>query len=166
MSDNTTKGSLPVFYTRDSEQYNGTKVALSAVEAAEGKKLPQYRGVIGKMDVQLWEGNGPRGPFFNVKTPDEKGTLVQVGNANAFVNARGFNALSISLRFETAEAAASAKEALELKEQVKPYTKGEVTTYFVNVYADVSRRAIEANVDEFKRLGFKTDMDPAVAARG
>jgi hypothetical protein len=155
----------PVFYTRDKEDYKGTKVALWANErtAEEGKKPAQFRGNIGKAAVQLWEGTGGRGVFYNVKTTDGEGKLVQIGNANAFVNPRGFNALSISLRFDTEQAANDAKASLELNEAIKPYTKDGKTSYFINIYADVSRKAIEANTAEFERLGFKTVFEPKAA---
>lgn len=163
MSENTpAKSPAPVFYTRDTEQYKGTRVALLANTKTpeEGKKQEQFYGDLGSVKVKLWEAPGPRGPFFNVKMNDAEGHLVQVGTANAFINQNGYNALSISLKFDTEAAANEAKTKMGLKETIKPYSKdGAAPSYFVNVYSDVSKFAIEANPDEFKRLGFKTEFE-------
>lgn len=158
---NTTKGDLPVFYTRNAADFQGTKISLWANTRAateEGKKPAQFRGQIGTVEVQLWEASSARGPFYNVKTSDEQRNLVQIGTANAYVTSRGFNALSISLKFDSEQAANEAKEKMGIKEAVKPFTKDGATSYFVNLYADVSRRAIEANPQEYERLGFKIDL--------
>lgn len=159
--NNPAKGNAPVFYTRDNEQYKGTKIALWANDkpAEEGKKPAQFQGKIGDMDVQLWEASSARGPFYNVKTSDGAKGLVQIGTANAFINSNGYNALSVSLKFDSEEAANAAKAEKGLKEAVKPYTKDGQTSFFVNVYADVSKMAIEANPEEYKRLGFKTEFE-------
>lgn len=157
MTANTPSNNAPVFYTRDSEQYKGTKVAVWANDkpAAEGKAPAQYRGQIGEVDVQLWEASSPRGVFFNVKrSVGDK--LEQIGTANAYINNNSFNSLSISFKFASEADAIAAKESMGLKENVKPFKE----SFYVNVYADVSRRAIEANPEEFQRLGFKTDMAP------
>lgn len=157
MSD-TTK---PVFYTRDNPEYKGSKIALWAntKPAEEGKKPAQFTGTIGKARVQLWEVNGSNGPFYNVKAADSQGNLVQLGTANAFVNTKKFNSLSISLRFDNEADANKTKEEFDIKEAVKAVEKAGQTTYFLNLYADVSRHAIEANKAEFERLKFNTEFD-------
>lgn len=165
MSETTTKNAQPVFYTPNREEYQGTKVALWAGKAGTGDKRPaQFTGKIGTIDAQLWEGNGSRGVFYNVKTADEKGELTQIGNANAYITPRGFNSLSISLKFATEAEAQAAKEKLGLKEAIKPFTKDGVSTFYINIYADVSPNAVKGNPDEFKRLGFKTEFEPRATA--
>lgn len=164
MTDSTAKTQPPVFYTRDVPEYRGSKVSLWPNDrASEGAKPAQFTGEIGNTRVQLWEASGGNTPFYNIKAKGEDGALVQMGTANAFVNSRGYNALSISLRFPSEDAANAAKVKMDLKEAVKPYAKNGETSYFVNVYADVSRRSVEANPEEFKRLGFKTEFEPAAA---
>lgn len=162
----TTKAAPPVFYTPNREEYTGTKVALWPGKAGSGDKRPaQFTGKIGSIDAQLWEGSGSRGVFYNVKTANEKGELVQVGNANAYITNRGFNSLSISLKYTSEADALAAKEKFGLKEAIKPHTgKDNVTTYYINIYADVSPNAVKANKEEFARLGFKTEFEPRAAA--
>lgn len=156
---------LPVFYSPNKPEYQGSHVALwpGKAAAAEGKRPAQYQGSIGTLKVQLWEGNGPRGVFWNVKTADAEGKLSQVGNANAYINKNGFNTLSISLRFASQEEADAAKAQHNIKEAVKPHTGQNGTAYYINVYADVSRKAVQANPEEFKRMGFKTEAAEARA---
>lgn len=152
---------LPVFYTRDTEKYQGTKVSLVAVAQEAGKNNPQYKGLLGTTEVQLWEANGPRGTFFNVKKSAGKGQMQQIGTANAFVNARGFNALSVSLRFDTEDAANAARTEMGIKDTIKPRAgKDGKNSYYINIYSDVSRRAVEANKEYFGKIGFRTEFDP------
>lgn len=168
MSETTTSTpdkTPPAFYTRDSEDFKGTKIALwfNKKSEEEGSKAAQLTGTIGGLWVQLWEQTSARGPFYNVKADGPEGKLAQIGNANAFINANGYNALSVSLKFDSEAAANAFKEANGVKDVVKPYTKDGATSYFVNCYADVSKRAIEANPAEFERLGFKTEIKAKTA---
>lgn len=156
MSDAKTN-SAPVFYTRDSADFKGTKISLWHQAPVEGKNSPQYKGTVGNIRVQLWEQNGSRGPFFNVKAADEQDNLVQLGTANAFVSDKKFNSLAISLRFDSEKDANDSKAKYGLNEAVKKYESSGKTSYFINLYADVSRRAIEANRAEFERLKFNTE---------
>lgn len=155
----TKASTLPVFYTRDSDKYNGTKVTLNAIAREQGKKNAQFKGDLGNIQVHLWEVEGPRGVFFNVKTANEQGEMIQLGTANAFVNGKGFNALSMSLRYDSEEGANAARESIGFKEAIKPVTRDGKTTYYVNIYSDVSRRAIEANKPYFAKAGFRTEFE-------
>lgn len=165
MTDSTAtsdkSGKPPVFYTR--KEHRGTSIALWANDApaAPGKEPAQFSGKLGTLNVQLWEAKSERGAFFNIKTTDAERKLVQIGTANAYINDRGFNNLSISMRFDTAEAANEAKTSMGLAEteKVKSNEKNGVTSYFINLYADVSVMAIKDNPARFADLGFDTNLE-------
>lgn len=158
MNENT--GVLPVFYTRDHEDYKGTKVALWENRQAvlPGQKPFHFSGRIGDADVKLWKAKSAIGPFFNIKR-DVNGEMTSLGTAVAYTG-QGFNTLSISLRFNSLEAAQATKEALGIKEQPKSWKE----VFFINVFADVSIKAVEAQPEIFAAMGFLTG-GAAVKAR-
>lgn len=153
---------LPVFYTREHEAYTGTRVALwtNTKPPAEGQRPWHYSGKIGALDVKLWKSKGPRGIYFNMKG-EVNGQSVPVGSASAFIR-QGQNALSISLRYPSAEEAQTARETLEIKEKATHWRDG---IHFINVFADVSIKAIEANPELFGEMGFNADVASAAPKR-
>lgn len=157
---NKNNGILPVFYTREHEDYKGSKVALweNTQETAPGQKPCHYEGKIGEASVKLWKAKGPAGVFFNIKREID-GQLEPFGAAVAYTR-NGFNALSISLKFSSIEAAEAAQLSLGIKEQPKPWKD----VFFINVFADVSKTAVQANPEIFGSMGFLVG-DVAIRAR-
>lgn len=158
MNENT--GILPVFYTRDHADYKGTKVALweNNQPLLLGQKPFHFSGKIGEAEVKVWKAKSAIGPFFNIKQ-ETNGQLVSFGTAVAYTG-QGFNALSISLRFDSLAAAQAKKDALGIKEQPKSWKE----VFFINVFADVSIKAVEAQPEVFASMGFLTG-NSAVKAR-
>lgn len=148
MNENT--GVLPVFYTRNHVDYKGTKIALweSSKSVVPGEKQHQYDGKIGDANVKLWKMKGGSGVFFNIKQ-EVAGQMLALGTACAY-SAKGFNTLSISLRFDSLETANKTKEALGIKEHPKPWKE----LFFINIFADVSIKAVEAKPEDFAAMGF------------
>lgn len=148
MTENTI--SQPVFYTRDHDDYKGTKVALweTAAPQSPGSRSCQYNGKIGNENVKLWQAKGPRGVYFNIQR-EQGDEMVPFGVASPFTG-RGVNTLSISLRFDSLATAEQAKTQMNLRETPKSW-KG---VFFVNVFANVSINAVEAKPDSFSAMGF------------
>lgn len=156
-----TPPALPIFYTREHDAYKGTRVALweAFVPDTQPDHLMQCKGTVGAIGVHLWAQRGPRGIYFVIKRKQDNAWM-PLGTANAYV-AQGFNQLAISLKFSSQADVAHAKEVWGIKEMPKPWKD----VFFINVYANVSLKAVQQRPQTFSNLGFLTGPQAVRAKR-